>query len=79
MKRNLVGKFLRKIKIFVQDFVPIRTAMCRYCEYEYEYEEHSMLQQQSIKTGTGTGTIIVLPFVVCTQRSRLNLCCCKNC
>ena len=26
MKRNLVGKILGKIKIFVQDFVPIRTA-----------------------------------------------------
>ena len=25
MKRNLVGKILGKIKIFVQDFVPIRT------------------------------------------------------
>ena len=27
MKRNLVGKILGKIKIFVQDFVPIRTAL----------------------------------------------------
>ena len=27
MKRNLVGKMLGKIKIFVQDFVPIRTAL----------------------------------------------------
>ena len=27
MKRNLVGKTLGKIKIFVQDFVPIRTAL----------------------------------------------------
>ena len=27
MKRNLVGKILGKIKIFVQDFVPIRTAI----------------------------------------------------
>ena len=27
MKRNLVGKILDKIKIFVQDFVPIRTAL----------------------------------------------------
>ena len=27
MKRNLVGKSLGKIKIFVQDFVPIRTAL----------------------------------------------------
>ena len=29
MKRNLVGKILGKIKIFVQDFVPIRTAVKR--------------------------------------------------
>ena len=29
MKRNLVGKILGKIKIFVQDFVPIRTALRR--------------------------------------------------
>ena len=29
MKRNLVGKILGKIKIFVQDFVPIRTALTR--------------------------------------------------
>ena len=29
MKRNLVGKILGKIKIFVQDFVPIRTALLR--------------------------------------------------
>ena len=27
MKRNLVGKTLGKIKIFVQDFVPIRTVL----------------------------------------------------
>ena len=27
MKRNLVGKILGKIKIFVQDFVTIRTAL----------------------------------------------------
>ena len=27
MKRNLVGKILCKIKIFVQDFIPIRTAL----------------------------------------------------
>ena len=27
MKRNLVGKILGKIKIFVQNFVPIRTAL----------------------------------------------------
>ena len=27
MKRNLVGKILGKIKIFVQDFVPIITAL----------------------------------------------------
>ena len=27
MKRNLVGKILGKIKIFVQDLVPIRTAL----------------------------------------------------
>ena len=27
MKRNLVGKILGKIKIFVQDFVPVRTAL----------------------------------------------------
>ena len=27
MKRNLVGKILGKIKIFVQDFIPIRTAL----------------------------------------------------
>ena len=27
MKRNLVGKILGKIKIFGQDFVPIRTAL----------------------------------------------------
>ena len=27
MKRNLVGKILGKVKIFVQDFVPIRTAL----------------------------------------------------
>ena len=27
MKRNLVGEILGKIKIFVQDFVPIRTAL----------------------------------------------------
>ena len=27
MKRNLVGKILGKIKIFVQDFVPIRNAL----------------------------------------------------
>ena len=27
MKRNLVGKIFGKIKIFVQDFVPIRTAL----------------------------------------------------
>ena len=27
MKRNLVGKILGRIKIFVQDFVPIRTAL----------------------------------------------------
>ena len=30
MKRNLVGKILGKIKIFVQDFVPIRTALNGY-------------------------------------------------
>ena len=27
MKQNLVGKVLGKIKIFLQDFVPIRTAL----------------------------------------------------
>ena len=27
MKRNLVGKIFGKTKIFVQDFVPIRTAL----------------------------------------------------
>ena len=27
MKRNLVGKILGKIKVFVQDFVPIKTAL----------------------------------------------------
>ena len=31
MKRNLVGKILGKIKIFVQDFVPIRTALTGGC------------------------------------------------
>ena len=31
MKRNLVGKILGKIKIFEQDFVPIRTALSRVC------------------------------------------------
>ena len=29
MKQNFVGKILGKIKIFVQDFVPIRTALRR--------------------------------------------------
>ena len=33
MKRNLVGKILGKIKIFVQDFVPIRTALTGYNFY----------------------------------------------
>ena len=29
MKQNLVGKILGKIKIFVQDFVPIKTAQVK--------------------------------------------------
>ena len=33
VKRNLVGKILGKIKIFVQDFVPIRTALLSYFNF----------------------------------------------
>ena len=40
MKRNLVGKILGKIKIFVQDFVPIRTALST------SYENFKMIPPQ---------------------------------
>ena len=30
MKRNLVGKILGKIKVFVQDYVPIRSESLKY-------------------------------------------------
>ena len=49
MKRNLVGKILGKIKIFVQDFVPIRTALIG---IEYFWTKSSELRWWLLDIGT---------------------------
>ena len=49
MKRNLVGKILGKIKIFVQDFVPIRTPVIH-------------VQSQSQEVGSGDEGLGLLCF-----------------
>ena len=54
MKRNLVGKILGKIKIFVQDFVPIRTALMGLKSahsQEYDFQESGEVDK-FLKMGT---------------------------
>ena len=56
MKRNLVGTILGKIKIFVQDFVPIRTALGPLNEYfqnkNVKYEREYTSPRQHIHQPT---------------------------
>ena len=51
MKRNLVGKILGKIKIFVQDFVPIRTALTELKSVGGILERHFVLLKEHVMKG----------------------------
>ena len=62
MKRNLVGKILGKIKIFVQDFVPIRTALSTRLPQSYLCVSKRERLYNDRKKGKRRSTIIVMAF-----------------
>ena len=71
MKRNLVGKILGKIKIFVQDFVPIRTGNGKWGQRKHmspSSEETPGHTGQELRVSLELLSLTVLRFVVAHLR-----------
>ena len=68
MKRSLVGKILGKIKIFVQDFVPIRTALWGFSFFGGNVNRNSklgaacLLRPYERQTSFPTINLVHIPF-----------------
>ena len=75
MKRNLVGKILGKIKIFVQDFVPIRTALTVVAEYRRKcYQpQKTLLRGALVLIDTNPGTTVCYDLLILNVEYYLSL------